>query len=125
MKRVILIVKGRVQRVGYRDFVEEIARKLGIAGFVENLKPYDVKIVCEGEEGKIKQFLEKRKHPPKPAEIEDIKIIFEEPKKEFEYFEIKRGEPMEELGERMDNFVSVLFSITDKLDSTCTNLSDK
>src|SRR3989344_6131511 len=125
MKRVILIVKGRVQRVGYRDFVEEIARKLGIAGFVENLKPYDVKIVCEGEEGKIKQFLEKIKHPPKPAEIEDIKIIFEEPKKEFEYFEIKRGEPMEELGERMDNFVSVLFSITDKLDSTGTNLSDK
>ena len=125
MKRAVLIVKGRVQKVGYRDFVEEIARKLGIIGFVENLKPYDVKIVCEGEEEKVKQFLEKIKHPPKPAEVEDTKVSFEESKKEFEYFEIKRGESMEELGERMDNFVNVLFSITDKLDSMGTNLSDK
>ncbi|RJS80252.1 acylphosphatase, partial [Methanophagales archaeon] len=42
MKRAILIVKGEVQRVGYRDVVAKIARKLSISGFVENLKPYDV-----------------------------------------------------------------------------------
>ena len=123
MKRVILIVKGRVQRVGYRDFVEEIARKLGIAGFVENLKPYDVKIVCEGEEGKIKQFLEEIKHPPKPAEVEDIKVNFEEPKKEFEYFEIKRGESMEELGERMDVAGKVLYDVRDMQKETINSVN--
>jgi acylphosphatase len=48
--RAKIIVKGEVQRVGYRDAVEKIARKLSINGFVENLKPYDVRIVCEGEE---------------------------------------------------------------------------
>ncbi len=36
-----------MQRVGYRDEVEEIARKLKITGFVENVKPYDVRIVAE------------------------------------------------------------------------------
>jgi acylphosphatase len=45
--RTEIIVKGEVQRVGYRDEVEKIARKLKIKGFVENLKPYDVRIVGE------------------------------------------------------------------------------
>src|SRR3989344_7507730 len=118
MKRVILIVKGRVQRVGYRDFVEEIARKLGIIGFVENLKPYDVKIVCEGEEEKVKQFLEKIKNPPKPAEVEDIKTIFEEPKKEFEYFDISRGDPTEEQGERFDTAIKILHKMDNGIERT-------
>ena len=41
-KRVEIIAKGEVQRVGYRDIVQKIARKLNIAGSVENIKPYDV-----------------------------------------------------------------------------------
>ena len=35
----MIIAKGEVQRVGYRDAVEKIARKLKLIGFVENLKP--------------------------------------------------------------------------------------
>ena len=113
MKSAVVTVKGNVQRVGYRDFVENIARKLGITGFVENIKPYDVRIVCEGEEGKIKEFLEKIKNPSKPVEVEDIIVNFEEPKKEFEYFEIKRGEAMDELGERIDVAGKVLYDVRD------------
>ena len=37
----MILAKGKVQCVGYRDEVEEIARRLGISGFVENVKPYD------------------------------------------------------------------------------------
>ena len=48
MKRAVIIAKGEVQRVGYRDAVEKIARKLKLTGFVENLKPYDVRIVAVG-----------------------------------------------------------------------------
>ncbi len=40
MKRAVIIAKGEVQRVGYGDTVEKIARKLKLTGFVENLKPY-------------------------------------------------------------------------------------
>jgi acylphosphatase len=87
MKRAVILAKGRVQRVGYRDGVEEIARQLEITGFVENVKPYDVRIVAEGDDSAIERF------------IEEIKIKF---KSEFEYFEIKRGEWHEELGERLD-----------------------
>ena len=47
-----------MQKVDYRDAVEEIARKLKITGFVENLKPYDVRIIAEGEDERIDRFIE-------------------------------------------------------------------
>jgi len=48
MKRANLIAKGKVQKVGYRDFVQDS---------VENLEDENVKVVCEGEEPKIEDFI--------------------------------------------------------------------
>ena len=53
----MIIAKGEVQRVGYRDTVEKIARKLKLTGFVENLKPYDIRIVAEGEQDALDEFI--------------------------------------------------------------------
>ncbi len=102
MQRVTLIAKGEVQRVGYRDDVERIARKLNITGYVENQKPYDVKIVAEGEAAVIDQFIERIKINRFPIDVEHVEVSFDDYKGEFEYFEIKRGEWQEELGERLD-----------------------
>jgi len=102
MKRVVIIAKGEVQRVGYRDEVERIARKLKISGFVENIKPYDVRIVAEGEDDDIVRFIERIRIKKYPIDVEDIEVSFEGFKGEFEYFEIRRGEWQEELGERRD-----------------------
>jgi acylphosphatase len=46
MLRVEVIARGDVQRVGFRDVVQKIARNLGISGTVQNLEPYDVRIVA-------------------------------------------------------------------------------
>jgi acylphosphatase len=100
MKRVIAIAKGEVQRVGYRDIVEKIARKLNLIGYVENLKPYDVKIVAEGDESSLNEFLTRiriDKHPVSPISVEDLDIEFGAATSEFEYFEIRRGDWTEEL----------------------------
>ena len=102
MQRVTLIAKGEVQRVGYRDDVERIARKLNITGYVENQKPYDVKIVAEGEAAVIDQFIERIKINRFPIDVEHVEVSFGDYKGEFEYFEIKRGEWQEEFGERLD-----------------------
>ncbi len=102
MRRVIIVVSGEVQRVGYRDVVEKIARKLKLVGFVENLKPYDVKVIAEGKEEVLKKFIELIDVKRYPVDVEKVVVRFEEPIGEFEYFEIKRGEWHEELGERMD-----------------------
>jgi acylphosphatase len=109
MKGAIIIAKGEVQRVGYRDAVEKIARKLKITGFVENIKPYDVRIVAEGEDANINLFIEKIKIKKFPIEVESQETSFEDFKGEFEYFEIKRGDWQEELGERFDTAGTLLY----------------
>lgn len=102
MKRAVIYVKGRVQRVGYRDEVEEIARQLEIAGFVKNIKPYDVQIIAEGEDSNIEQFIRQIKIKRFPINVEMVEVQLKEFKSEFEYFKIKRGEWQEEIGERLD-----------------------
>ena len=109
MKRAVILAKGRVQRVGYRDGVEEIARQLEITGFVENVKPYDVRIVAEGDDSAMERFIEEIKIKKYSIDVERLDVQFEDFKSEFEYFEIKRGEWHEELGERLDAAGKLLY----------------
>ena len=112
MKRVVIIAKGDVQRVGYRDAVEKIGRKLKLTGFVENLKPYDVRIVAEGEEEILNAFVAHVRitgHPIAPISVEELDVKFGAATGEFEYFEIRRGDWQDELGERMDTAGALLY----------------
>ena len=81
---------------------------MNLAGFVENVKPYDVRIVVEGEDGANKQFIEKSQIRKPPIRVERVEAQFESATGEFAYFEIKRGEMAEELGERLDLFNAIL-----------------
>ncbi|HMB44213.1 MAG TPA: acylphosphatase [Candidatus Methanoperedens sp.] len=101
-KRAIITVSGDVQGVGYRDIVNKIARKMKITGFVEYIKPYDVKIICEGSEENISFFIDKLNIKKFPVDVEGIKFDLNEPSGEFEIFEVKRGDIADELGERLD-----------------------
>jgi acylphosphatase len=109
MKRVAIVAKGEVQRVGYRDEVERIARKLRLSGFVENITPYDVRIVAEGEADILSRFIEQIRINKYPIDVEDIEVNFEDFKGEFKYFEIRRGDWHEELGERLDAAGKLLY----------------
>ena len=57
-KRVEVNYSGRVQGVGFRFSAERFARDYGLKGFVRNLYDDRVELVAEGEEQKIKDFLE-------------------------------------------------------------------
>jgi acylphosphatase len=109
MKRITAIAKGEVQRVNYREEVQRIARRLGITGYVENLKPYDVKVVAEGEEDKLKHFIELIKIKRFPIFVEEMEVEWSKAAKEFSYFEIRRGEWQEELIERLDTAGRLLY----------------
>jgi acylphosphatase len=52
-----IIVKGKIQKVGYRDLVQEIARSLNVKGYVENQKDDSVHIMCETDENTLKNFI--------------------------------------------------------------------
>ncbi len=109
MQRANIIVKGEVQRVGYRDAVENIARKLNIKGCVENLIHYDVKILAEAEEESLKRFIETIKIKKYPIDVESVEVNYKEATNEFEYFKINRGDPQEELAERFDVSGNLLY----------------
>jgi acylphosphatase len=56
MMKLTAFVSGKVQGVGYRDRVVDIANAFSLKGMVENQKDGRVKIIAEGEDEKLKWF---------------------------------------------------------------------
>ena len=101
-----------MQRVGYRDVVERIARKLKLTGFVEDSKPYDIRIIAEGEEDVLNEFVNQiriTQHPISPISVEDLDVEFGAASGEFEYFDIMRGDHADELGQRLDTAGALMY----------------
>jgi len=101
-RRIEVVVKGEVQKVGYRDSVQKIARSLEVRGYVENLRDGNVFIVCEGEDENVNKFVEEIDIKKHFIHVKEVEITKESDYTgEFEYFDIKYGKLEEELGERM------------------------
>jgi len=102
MIRAKIVAEGDVQKAGYRDIVEDIAVKLGVKGFVENLRDKTVCVVCEAEKDVVNRFVDAIKIKNDIVDVKNVKVVETSPAtNEFEYFDIKYGSPEEELGERM------------------------
>jgi len=125
MKRANIIAKGKVQKVGYRDFVQDSARELGINGYVENLEDGTVKIVCEGEEPKIEKFIRDIKVKKGFTDVSDVSVKYEEPTGEFKLFKIKYGDVPEELGDRLGAALLYLGATNQKIDAGFKMLGEK
>jgi len=54
--KLTAFVSGKVQEVGYRGRIVDIANAFGLKGMIENLKDGRVKIIAEGEDEKLKWF---------------------------------------------------------------------
>ena len=54
MMKLTAFVSGKVQEVGYRARIVDIANAFGLKGMVENQKDGRVKIIAEGEDEKLK-----------------------------------------------------------------------
>jgi len=66
MQRVL--IAGRVQRVGYRDWAVREAHGLGLTGWVRNIRDGRVEIIAEGDENALAVFVERcREGPPLSA----------------------------------------------------------
>ena len=50
-------ISGRVQGVGFRYTTLRQAERYGVAGWVRNMADGSVEVECEGESGKIDQFI--------------------------------------------------------------------
>lgn len=102
LTRARVIVRGEVQKTGYRDFVQDVARRLNVNGVVRNLKDGTVEVVCECAKGVLEQFLREIKVKRDFINVKDILVAETLPATgEFTHFEIQHGSLEEEFGDRM------------------------
>ena len=57
VKRYRVVFKGRVQKVGFRLEVLELAKRLDLTGFCQNLENGDVLAELQGEANRIKHLI--------------------------------------------------------------------
>ena len=88
-KRVRVYYSGSVQGVGFRFTAERVANQLDLVGWVKNLVDGGVEVVCEGEESKLREFLDKIKNGPLKHYIRNADVSWSEATEEFKAFEIR------------------------------------
>ena len=68
------VVRGRVQGVGFRYFVQQRARRLGLAGWVRNLPDGTVEARAWGEEAALESLRAHLAEGPGHARVEQVDV---------------------------------------------------
>ncbi len=68
------IVRGRVQRVGFRYFVQEAATREGVHGEVYNLPDGSVDVAAEGESESMERFERKLREGPRSSRVDEVAV---------------------------------------------------
>jgi len=66
------VVRGRVQGVGFRWFVEAEARRLGIAGWVRNNADGSVEVLAIGTRDQLAGLRSSLREGPRAARVDDV-----------------------------------------------------
>ena len=83
-------VYGRVQGVYFRYFVRNVARDLGLRGYVRNLASGNaVEVKAEGQKAQLDRLLEELKTGPPGASVRSVKIDWSACTGQFENFSIR------------------------------------
>lgn len=84
------IVRGRVQAVGYRYFVIDKARGLGLAGWVRNGGDgRTVELVAEGPEDRLRELESALREGPRFALVEAVDSTWSDALEGHEGFEVR------------------------------------
>ena len=75
--RVHIFIDGRVQGVFYRGFIAELARNLGLGGWVRNLRDGRVEAVFEGGKKMIEKAIQECYIGPPGANVGHIEVKWE------------------------------------------------
>ncbi|MDR7417498.1 MAG: acylphosphatase [Armatimonadota bacterium] len=76
---------GRVQGVGFRDFVYRQAVPLGVAGFVRNLPDHRVEVVAEGPRPGVEALIDAIRKGPSGASVREVEVVWEAPQGESRF----------------------------------------
>jgi acylphosphatase len=78
MQRVHLLVHGRVQGVGFRWFVSERGRTLGVSGEVRNRPDGSVEVEAEGRREALQKLVDAVRLGPRSARVTRVEETWSE-----------------------------------------------
>ena len=87
--RYHLIIKGRVQGVGYRMSAYDAAIDLGITGWVKNMRDGSVEVLAESDKATLEQFVSWAKKGPGYAKVSEVSTEELDASGEFKSFYIR------------------------------------
>ncbi|WP_159427514.1 acylphosphatase [Desulfurella multipotens] len=70
----LIIITGKVQNVGFRAYLENIAKELGLSGYVRNIGTNTVESVVCGEKELVARYISACKIGPKRAIVESVQV---------------------------------------------------
>jgi acylphosphatase len=82
------VVKGRVQRVGFRLFVEDAAERENVRGYVRNQHDGSVEVVAEGDADAVVRFEMAIRRGPLGARVDEVDTTELEPSNRFTAFHV-------------------------------------
>jgi len=83
------LVRGRVQGVGFRWFVEREAHMLQIAGWVRNNPDGAVEILAQGTRDQLAGLHSRLREGPRAARVDDVEVSEAEPTRGLSSFQIR------------------------------------
>jgi len=88
MERLHLVIKGDVQGVFFRAFVQGTAKKLELTGWVRNTDERTVEVIAEGTKGSLLEFVTTCKKGPPSSAVSNIEQEWDKATGEFSDFKI-------------------------------------
>jgi len=82
-------VRGRVQGVGFRWFVEREAQTLGIAGWVRNRSDGTVEVLAQGTREQLFSLRSKLQQGPRASRVDDVEEVQSEVQQDMKTFRIE------------------------------------
>lgn len=88
-----ILIEGRVQGVGFRDYAQRRASRLGLHGYVMNLRDGRVRVHAEGARELVEELARQLRSGPPAARVERVEMRWVPPTGRFTGFDIRYAEP--------------------------------
>lgn len=88
MLEIVCVITGKVQGVGYRDFVDTYAKETGLVGWVKNRPDGSVEVLAQGTPDQLKACIEMLTEGSILAKVDGVAVDWRTPKKLFDSFRV-------------------------------------
>jgi acylphosphatase len=89
VKRLHVVIEGRVQGVGFRHSTTRKARSLKLKGWVKNRSDGKVEAAFEGDEEALSTMLDWCRKGPTFASVSNVEADWEEGVQQFDSFQVR------------------------------------